>query len=239
VFSLFSLSQRITFRVLFLTRARFVMDAILEQFGKRQAARALLTPEPEAPDAQTLKLMEDARKVQEVRKQEMLAYKERVGGHLRRLMQNDELGFMRYPPSEAEYRYVIAQEAESCGLVAHEFGEEGIDRFVIVYKPEFEPDDEEVARMSLKYNEKMDAAAIEKMLKADTGQQPEQEKKPRKKKEVEEENVVLHAVGTVKRVRRGTADAIEEIRRQKTKQKTDAIDDLFNKAEEIPVNPDN
>ena len=46
-----------------------------------------------------------------------------------------------------EHRFVVAQAAEKSGLVSVEFGEEGIDRFIVVYKPEFQPDDDEVARL--------------------------------------------------------------------------------------------
>jgi hypothetical protein len=56
---------------------------------------------------------------------------------------------------DMEHINIISQVAENFGLVSHEFGEYGIDRFIIVYKPEYEPSDEEIARMNLKYTEKL------------------------------------------------------------------------------------
>jgi len=206
------------------------MDAILNAIGKRQAARALLAPEPTpAVDAATLKAMEEARLAQEAHVKEIMAYRERVGNHMRRLIQTEELRFMQYPPCDVEHRYQVAKEAENCGLVSHEFGEEGIDRFIIVYKPEFEPDDDELARMALKYTRKMDESMIERALNPEDDEEEKPKKKPKPKKtdDEDEQKVVLHAVGLTKRVRRGTADAIEEIRRQKSKKKSDEIDSLF------------
>ncbi len=216
------------------------MDAILQQLEKRNASRALLAPAvaEAAPDPALVKAMEEARVAQEKHAKEIAAYRDKVNGHMRRLMQSDHK-WTQYPPLDAEHLYVVAQAAESCGLVSHEFGEEGIDRFIVVYKPEHQPDDVELARMGLKHNEKLDDAAIERILAAKPeesgveGTAPQQ-KRPRQKKAAKEEEAAaeavpetLHAVGTVKRVRRGTADAIEEIRLKKAREKAQSVDSLF------------
>jgi hypothetical protein len=219
------------------------MDAILQQLEKRNASRALLAPAvAEAPpDPALVKAMEEARVAQEKHVKEVAAYRDKVNGHMRRLMESDHK-WTQYPPLDTEHRYVVAQAAEGCGLVSHEFGEEGIDRFIVVYKPEHQPDDTELARMGLKYNEKLDDAAIERILSAkpeeNDGEPPVQPKRPRQKKGAAEEGAEvvvvekLHAVGTVKRVRRGTADAIEEIRLKKAREKSQSVDSLFEPKDE-------
>lgn len=128
-----------------------------------------------------------------------------------------------------EHINIIAQVAENFNLVSHEFGEYGIDRFIIVYKPEYEPNDDELARMNLKYTEKLNPEQIEKVLSMPPVEELEEEKPKRKKKKaVEEEEPVekLIAIGTVKRVRKSTAEAIEETRMRKKTSNID-VDALF------------
>ncbi len=181
----------------------FEMDALLNSINKRQATRALLVPEKqEVVDPQAQKAAEEAARAHETHLRELQSYRERVGVHMRRLMQSDDLKFMNYPPSDAEHRFVVAVEAEKCGLVSHEFGEEGIDRFIVVYKPEFEPSDDELARLTLKHTKKMDESRIDNALKEEDTKQAEEERKEAKKRakiakkkeaEADETPVVLHA----------------------------------------------
>jgi hypothetical protein len=72
----------------------------------------------------------------------------------------------------------------------------------------------------------VDPEQIEKVLTMPPVEEVEEEKKPRKKKKVEEEVVEekLIAIGTVKRVRKSTAEAIEETRMKK---KNIDVDSLF------------
>ena len=136
-------------------------------------------------------------------------------------MEQDKLKWTKYEPMDMRYRQVVASVADDYGLVSHEFGEEEIDRFIIVYKPEFTPSDDELSRMALKYDRKLDDEAIERIVNPE--QVEEKPKKPQRRKknarDAEEEHDVgelkLHAVGTVKRVRRDAAQAMEEIRKKK------------------------
>lgn len=219
------------------------MDAILKQIDAKNALRQTLVVQDDTPTPEMEQAREKARLAHEQRLQEITAYKERVKGHMRKLIESEHK-WTKYPPLDAEHLHVVALLAEEFGLVSHEFGEEGHDRFVIVYKPEHQPSDEEIARLSLKYNEKLDDEKVEKIL-ADAAQDEQQDEaeaaaaKARKKKktaeEEEEEVGTLHAVGTVKRVRRNAAEAIEEIRMQKKMEAPgkaeEEIDSLFQEAE--------
>lgn len=92
--------------------------------------------------------------------------------------------------------------------------------------------------MTLQYTEKMDAAQIERVLAARPsedesgggGSSSSGARSARRPKRVEDEDAaqpVLHAVGTVKRVRRGTAEAIEDVRMKKASQKASEVEELF------------
>lgn len=204
------------------------MDDVLRAMQARQAARATLPQDMTGPLPQEIEYMEAAKRVQEKARQELVAYKERVAGHMRKLMEGSSK-WTQYPPMDPARINLIAQVASTFGLVSHEFGEEGIDRFIIVYKPEFEPSQEEIARMNLKYTHKMDDNAVQKIL---AGPQPEEEASHRvrtKKREEEAGDAVgpLVPVGTVKRVRRNASEAMEEVRLRKKTQKLAEVDSLF------------
>lgn len=156
-------------------------------------------------------------------------------------MEQDDLRWTKYEPMGVKFRLIVANVADEYGLVSLEFGEEEIDRFIIVYKPEFVPSDEEIEKMTLKYNHKLEDDAIERILSQEQIAPTIVAEKPKKKKKVkneQEEEAVgeVHAVGTVKRVRRDAAQAIEEIRKKKMLEKAvrdeSNIDSLFFEGEE-------
>lgn len=202
------------------------MDAILRKIEARQAARATLAMPEAEPSAAELAAAEAMRAAHEQHVREMEAYRQRVEGHMRKLMAGPHK-WTQYPPLDHERMLVIARTAESFGLVSHEFGEDGIDRFIIVYKPEHQPDDLEITRLNLKHTQKMDDASIARILAnataAAAGASEAEERRPKKPKkkaeEMEDEEMLkkekLVAVGTVKRVRRSAAEAMEEIRMKK------------------------
>jgi hypothetical protein len=212
------------------------MDSILRQMEARQAARGALVEE-EPPSAAMVAAMEQARLAKEAHLREMNFYKEKVKGHMHKLMKSEHK-WTQYPPMDMERMHIIARVAEEFSLVSHEFGEEGIDRFIIVYKPEYQPDDDEIARLNLKHTQKLDDATVAKILAGNTHEPSELgEKKPKKQRQTDQEAEeridpeMLHAVGTVKRVRRSASEAIEDVRMKsysKPKSIADDVDNLFN-----------
>jgi len=82
----------------------------------------------------------------------MQLYKERVRKHLTRLTGDKgmltrcyctkmllfifcsllELKWIHYPPMDRFHRLIVASLADEFGLVSHEFGEEEIDRYIVV-----------------------------------------------------------------------------------------------------------
>lgn len=138
------------------------------------------------------------------------------------------------------HRNVVASLADEFGLVSHEFGEEEIDRYVIVYKPAHAPSPDEVARLTMKHTMKIADETVEKIIAApEMRLEPQQPKKKAAKvvEELDDDPVPaeqLRAVGTVKRVRRNAADVMEEVRLKRRMEKIAApsevdeeIDSLF------------
>lgn len=147
---------------------------------------------------------------------------------------------MQYPPMSVFHRNIVASLADEFGLVSHEFGEEEIDRYVIVYKSSHAPSADEIARLTLKHTMKMADETVEKIIAGGGEVQVQQQGRKKVGKVVEEvvDDVVpaeqLRAVGTVKRVRRNAADVMEEVRLKKRMEKIVApsqvdeeIDSLF------------
>ncbi len=82
---------------------------------------------------------------------------------------------------------MVASLADELGLVSHEFGEEEIDRFIIVYKAEHAPSPEEVARLTLKHTHKLAAESVERIIAAEPTPAPDEgARRPRKAQRVEE-----------------------------------------------------
>lgn len=87
------------------------------------------------------------------------------------------------------------------------------------YKSDHVPSDEEITRLTLKHTHKLPEETVERIIA--TGAPVELEEPIKRKKvsepvvEDEESSVKLHAVGTVKRVRRNAAEAMEELRLKK------------------------
>lgn len=144
------------------------------------------------------------------------------------------------------HRNVIASLADEYGLVTHEFGEEEIDRYVVVYKAAHAPSPDEVARLTLKHTMKIADDTVEKIIAAPAPTTSASVQTNKKKPVVEQQQQQqqddelipteqLRPVGTVKRVRRNAADVMEEVRRKKKMDKIAAagaapdheIDDLF------------
>jgi hypothetical protein len=140
------------------------MDDILKKLSERaarnaaqaaQAAAAMPAPSPEVLAAH------EARRQQQL---EMARYRERVGRHLKKLIEDKELKWTQYPPMNQFHRLTVASMADELGLVSHEFGEEEIDRFIIVYKAEFAPSPDEIARLTLRHTHKLADESVERII---------------------------------------------------------------------------
>ncbi|XP_014280169.1 sperm-associated antigen 7 homolog [Halyomorpha halys] len=52
---------------------------------------------------------------------------------------------LRYPPMEQIFRSIVHEVAEESGLTAHSFGKDGIDRYIMIFKKEYPPSEDELA----------------------------------------------------------------------------------------------
>uniref|UniRef100_A0A6B2E9X4 R3H domain-containing protein n=1 Tax=Phlebotomus kandelakii TaxID=1109342 RepID=A0A6B2E9X4_9DIPT len=57
----------------------------------------------------------------------------------------DNRKFIQFPPADKVYRSVVHDVAEIAGLIGMSFGQEGVDRYIVVYKKEYSPSEDEIA----------------------------------------------------------------------------------------------
>ncbi|XP_055621692.1 sperm-associated antigen 7 homolog [Toxorhynchites rutilus septentrionalis] len=106
---------------------------------------------------------------------------ERLG----RLVKDSNRRFMEFQPLDKVHRTVVHDIAEIAGLVAMSFGVEGVDRYIVVYKKEHMPSEEELAvrRNGDPWN-KQTAEAYTQRRKQQKLLEEERQKKPLKEAEI-------------------------------------------------------
>ncbi|XP_065206920.1 sperm-associated antigen 7 homolog [Planococcus citri] len=86
-----------------------------------------------------------------------------------------------FPPSDRILRGIIHEIAQDAGMVSYSFGEEGIDRYIVVYKKEFVPSEDELnaLRKGEEWNEEKARQIAEKRKR----EEEEEEEYTKKKRE--------------------------------------------------------
>lgn len=98
-----------------------------------------------------------------------LCYAFQIEDRINKFIQNPEKQKQKFEPMPKVYRTIVHDVADIAGLTAFSFGEEEVDRYVIVFKKEFAPVDDELAayRKGEEWDpEKAKAAAKQKELEA-------------------------------------------------------------------------
>lgn len=78
---------------------------------------------------------------------------------------------MKFEPMDKIYRSIVHDVAEVAGLTSHSFGEEDVDRYIMLFKKEHPPSEEELE--ALRSGKEYDPLAAELRRQSDTIQQPE------------------------------------------------------------------
>lgn len=106
---------------------------------------------------------------------------ERLG----RLVKDPERTYMEFQPLDKVHRSVVHDIAEIAGLVAMSFGVEGVDRYIVVYKKEGMPSEDELAvRRSGEPWNKQTAEEYSERKKQQQMLEKEKQKRPLEEKEV-------------------------------------------------------
>ncbi|XP_037085839.1 sperm-associated antigen 7 homolog [Pollicipes pollicipes] len=128
------------------------------------------------------KQIEEAKKLKEKEKEMLLKFRKEAETEVQKFMKDDVLLKKQFPPMNEVQRSILHDVAEVAGLVCHAFGEEGVDRHIMLFKKEYELAAEEVA--ALRRGEEYDPArAKEEAFQRDLAEQlAEQEQRQRRGK---------------------------------------------------------
>ncbi|PNF29093.1 hypothetical protein B7P43_G12613 [Cryptotermes secundus] len=90
---------------------------------------------------------EEILKKQREEKEKLKAFRETIEENINKFLQDESLQKHKFEPMEQVYRSIVRDVAEVAGVPAFSIGEEGIDRHVMIFKPEFAPSDDELAAL--------------------------------------------------------------------------------------------
>ncbi|XP_046850414.1 sperm-associated antigen 7-like [Xenia sp. Carnegie-2017] len=110
-------------------------------------------------------------KIQAKEKLKRDEFRSEVEKKVNELMKDPNQTYFKYPPMDKIERSIIHDVAEIAGITSYSFGEEDIDRHIILFKKEFAPSEEELAviRKGEEYDPmKIKEALEEKKQKAST-----------------------------------------------------------------------
>uniref|UniRef100_L7LX31 R3H domain-containing protein n=3 Tax=Rhipicephalus TaxID=34630 RepID=L7LX31_RHIPC len=102
-------------------------------------------------------------------KEKLRKFRDQVEDKINKFIQDPEKQKYKFAPMAKVHRTIIHDVADIAGLTAFSFGEEEVDRYVMIFKKEFAPSDDELAayRKGEEWDpEKAKAAARERELAA-------------------------------------------------------------------------
>ncbi|XP_054273319.1 sperm-associated antigen 7 [Macrosteles quadrilineatus] len=86
-------------------------------------------------------------KKQKAEKEKLKKFREEMDKKINVFLQDDKETRLRFTPMDQVYRGIIHDVAEVAGLMAQSFGEEGVDRYIILFKKEFPPSEDEITTL--------------------------------------------------------------------------------------------
>jgi hypothetical protein len=122
-----------------------LLDSMLKSIEETEKNRPKLTEEEKR------KLQLEKEKTSKLNNA-LSAYRVKVEGHFKKFLASKSTPTLRYPPMENKYRLIVHEVGEKCGCVTHSFGHEGIDRFVMAWRPSAPPSTLEVQELQRKYD---------------------------------------------------------------------------------------
>eukprot|EP00029_Vermamoeba_vermiformis_P007384 TRINITY_DN3184_c0_g1_i1.p1 TRINITY_DN3184_c0_g1~~TRINITY_DN3184_c0_g1_i1.p1 ORF type:complete len:270 (+),score=38.91 TRINITY_DN3184_c0_g1_i1:68-877(+) len=122
-----------------------ILDSMLKSIEETEKNRPKLTEEEKR------KIQLEKEKANKVTNQ-LSAYRVKVEGHFKKFLSSKSTPTLRYPPMENKYRLIVHEVGEKYGCISHSFGHDGIDRFVMAWRPEAPPSILEVQELQRKYD---------------------------------------------------------------------------------------
>lgn len=91
------------------------------------------------------KAKELAKKMEEKHKQATHEFRQKTEKIIEAFVEDNTAQNYTFPPMEKVQRSIVHDVAETAGLVAFSFGEEDVDRHLVIWKKDFQPSEDELA----------------------------------------------------------------------------------------------
>uniref|UniRef100_A0A224XS18 R3H domain-containing protein n=1 Tax=Panstrongylus lignarius TaxID=156445 RepID=A0A224XS18_9HEMI len=83
-------------------------------------------------------------KKQNAEKEMLRKFRLKTEKHITDFINDSKRTRLKFPPLEQIFRAIVHELAEEAGLTAHSFGQEGIDRYIMLFKKECLPSEDEL-----------------------------------------------------------------------------------------------
>jgi len=118
---------------------------------------------------------------QKAEKEKLKKFREEAEKKISTFLQNETETRLKFPPMDQVYRGIVHDVAEVAGVTAQSYGIEGVDRYIMLFKKEFPPSEDEIAtlRSGEEWNETK-AKELAQKRKLDKQEAAEALKRPKK-----------------------------------------------------------
>ncbi|XP_034946129.1 sperm-associated antigen 7 homolog [Chelonus insularis] len=128
------------------------------------------------------KQREEHQKQQKAEAERLKKFREQVEERVNKFLKNDLAKEYKFPPMDQVHRSIVHDVAEVASVLAHSFGEEGVDRHIMIFKKEHPPSEDQISvlRRGEEWNDE-----VAKRIKEEREQQAkelEEDLKSRKRK---------------------------------------------------------
>lgn len=109
------------------------------------------------------KQKEEYQKYQRAEAERLKVFREKVEGKINKFLRDDNAKEYKFPPMDQIHRSIIHDVAEVANVWAYSFGEEGIDRHIVIFKREYAPSEDQlnVLRRGEEWNEEIAKKLVE------------------------------------------------------------------------------
>ncbi|KAI4497386.1 hypothetical protein M0802_007397 [Mischocyttarus mexicanus] len=90
------------------------------------------------------KQQEEYQKHQKAESERLKNFRKKVEEKINKFLQNDTAKEYKFPPMDQIHRSIIHDVAEVANVWAYSFGEEGIDRYIMIFKREYAPSEDQL-----------------------------------------------------------------------------------------------
>ncbi|XP_025418953.1 sperm-associated antigen 7-like, partial [Sipha flava] len=83
-------------------------------------------------------------KQQNKEKERMIKFRNETEIKVTKFVQDDNQTRLKFPPLNKVLRNIVHEISEDAGMLAYSFGEEEVDRYIMVFKKDFPPSEDEL-----------------------------------------------------------------------------------------------